>query len=338
MKNALQGIHWGRGLAALAVVLFHTEITLAKPKYFGADTWALFNYFYCGVHFFFVLSGYIMLRSHAADIGQPARARAFIWKRFKRIVPPLWAVLLPLACLMWWVPALAGGEPLSAALVAQAFFLTPTAADPLLAVEWTLRHEVLFYAAFVALIVNRGLGIAVFMAWVGLILATLAGAEWLNPVFSSPLNLLFLLGMGVCVWGDRLHAAQPRGPWLGALALMALLAGFACTVGLDVRVHDGLGALTLGIPSALLIHWAARSTARLPAVAERVLNTLGDASYAVYLVHFPIISVLCKLVMKAHLPQVPAFAAVALGSVAAGVAFHRWVERPLLAGLSRFGA
>ena len=97
----------GRGLAALSVLLFHVNIVLKLPKYLNNDIFPFFNFGYCGINYFFVLSGFVIFLAHEKDIGQAARVPMFLWKRFRRVYPVLWMVLLLFMltiCLLYLLP------------------------------------------------------------------------------------------------------------------------------------------------------------------------------------------------------------------------------------------
>jgi peptidoglycan/LPS O-acetylase OafA/YrhL len=51
----LDSLQNGRAFAALSVLLFHTDITSALPKYAGHEIASIFNRGYSGVDYFFVL-------------------------------------------------------------------------------------------------------------------------------------------------------------------------------------------------------------------------------------------------------------------------------------------
>jgi peptidoglycan/LPS O-acetylase OafA/YrhL len=69
------------------------------------------------------------------------------------------------------------------------------------------------------------------------------------------------------------------------------------------------------------------------------LALLGDASYSLYLVHFPLISALCKLVVALGLTGVlgatVAFPVILASCLLVAIALHLYVEKPLLAWLSQ---
>ncbi|MDP3379683.1 MAG: acyltransferase family protein, partial [Brevundimonas sp.] len=155
-RRQLKTLQVGRGLAALAVLLYHASITLALPKYLDdpVATWALAGS--SGVHFFFVLSGVIITLAHLGQINHPQKASAFLWRRFRRIYPPLWVACGLSIIGMMFVGA---GIPDAGSLFS-AFALTPVEHERVLAVAWTLRHEVVFYILFMTLILSVRLGVA----------------------------------------------------------------------------------------------------------------------------------------------------------------------------------
>lgn len=67
------------------------------------------------------------------------------------------------------------------------------------------------------------------------------------------------------------------------------------------------------------------------------MQLLGDSSYALYLIHYPLISVICKLSIFIHLNElrvvgalIAYFSAFFLCVICA-VAFHIYIERPVAA-------
>jgi len=70
----------------------------------------------------------------------------------------------------------------------------------------------------------------------------------------------------------------------------------------------------------------------------KALMTVGAATYSIYLVHSPVISILAFVNHRfaaGYLPGPILFAIVAAISVAVGVAFHLYVEKRVLAWLRR---
>src|ERR1700676_3598996 len=69
-------------------------------------------------------------------------------------------------------------------------------------------------------------------------------------------------------------------------------------------------------------------------LAPRWLRAQGDASYALYLWHVPVIGALGLALNHVHVHGTPARIAIVFGGYALAIAFsfvaYRWIERPLL--------
>jgi peptidoglycan/LPS O-acetylase OafA/YrhL len=70
----LKSLQACRAAAAILVVLYHTSHGIFRlPRYFEHKPFGpVFDFGFAGVDFFFVLSGFIMMHVHAADIGRPS--------------------------------------------------------------------------------------------------------------------------------------------------------------------------------------------------------------------------------------------------------------------------
>jgi exopolysaccharide production protein ExoZ len=105
-KSVLRGIEMLRGLAAVLIVMHHADHLLWQDRYGGIRPFhGLFGEFHVGVDFFFVLSGFIIAWVHWGDIGRRSRLRHYAARRFTRIYPAYWALLIPLAILYHLFPA-----------------------------------------------------------------------------------------------------------------------------------------------------------------------------------------------------------------------------------------
>lgn len=331
-RSSIDSLQAGRAFAALAVLLFHVELTLALPQYLDRDTFPVFRSGYSGVHFFFVLSGFVILMAHGRDIGRPGRVLTYAWKRVRRIYPPLWAALLISIPAMLMLPLLNNGVGFNALDVLSAVALTPATHDPVLSVIWTLRHEALFYAVFGLILLRPKVGLAVAAAWM-ILSATLPwfGIDgWLRFFFTSQ-HLLFAFGAAAFLLFQR-----GRVPWPGVMMGAGLLL-FAVTWAiplLKLPLNGIIGNWSFGLGATLAVLGAAslERTRGLP--VPRWLSLLGEASYAIYLAHAPVVyaATAGALALAPQLRQAPIvlFVLVTAVSLAAGVAFHIWIERPLL--------
>jgi exopolysaccharide production protein ExoZ len=323
----IETVEMGRGIAACAVVLYHVNGVAA---YGGLSHWAWFTPFAAGVDFFFVLSGFIIFHVHRRDFGRPEMLRAFLIKRFVRIYPLLWIVVIG------WVAMKAfAGETPPVSTVINSLTLYPSDLPPEPVVVWSLRHEVLFYAAFAALIIDRRLGLAVFGVWAfaGATMMAIATATSPNgpiTIILSGFLLQFLIGAGVSAIASRKLVGSWRPFWLGLAAVIVANAGIYA-LGLDrnstleYEPWHNLVVLVRGLAFGLCLYGmlCIEQHVRVP----RWGLLLGAASYAIYLVHLPVLTV----VKFAALPLGDGWAHVVLfiSAVVTGVVLHWMVDRPV---------
>lgn len=330
--DSLQGV---RAAAAMMVVLFHVKTyTLPVVAGVAAPVWAGWSMGYAGVEIFFVLSGFIMVHVHGREFSLPGRAQAFLRRRIIRIYPFLWVVLIATAFLRL---AANGTVPTPWAVVA-AFSLWPDFSAPIIEVAWSLSFEMLFYLMFALGLLRLRLGLAAGIVWFGgSALTVISGHQGPGSAFLfSPYNLLFLFGMAAALTYRRL------GPRAGA----ALAGGAALFLAVGLAEAYGLADWAFGWRTVLYGAGATGIIAGLAALdaagriaTPRWLSFLGDASYAVYLLHIAAMTVTAKVLVAAGLAgALPAWALAALlaaAAAAAGAVAHVAVERPLLAALRR---
>lgn len=333
-RRKLDTLQAGRGFAALAVLLFHVETTLQMAKYFGHETFVVFRGGYIGIDFFFVLSGFVIMLAHENDLGRPERVLSFLWRRFKRIYPLLWVTLLLTSLMVVFVLKTIP----SVWDIIAGFLILPATTDPLLTVEWTLRREIIFYALFAFMILWRGPGLAVLGSWflLSLVLPYL-GVTGLSAVFFDTHHLLFGLGMGIC-WLYRRGLIRYPAVLTGAGSLLYF--GMWGILAFNYQLHgDPTCRLLAGTGAAVAIAGLVGLESQTGLRVPRPLILLGEASYAIYLIHLPIISALGRVAARFR-DQVPAAVlvlGVAILALAIGVAYHIWVERPLMRFVNRLG-
>ncbi|MGO4127909.1 acyltransferase family protein [Inquilinus sp. YAF38] len=322
-----------RGIAALLVVLYHlnTEI-FHRPKYFpGRPFGSVFDFGHSGVEFFFVLSGFIIVFAHGRDIGRVDQLPRYLWRRFQRIYPIYWVVLVGVASIYFTVPSFGKGYETDPVTILSSFTLVYADGNTVVGVAWTLYHEILFYAAFAALIWNRTAGFLLFGAWgVGIVVfhAVSPDAPSFIGFLASPMNLLFPLGMLSAV----VYRSDVKLP-AGTVALVGALVFLACGAAELAYGRSKAGPLVYGLGSALLIVGLGRLEATARIRIPRLLVYLGAASYSIYLTHFPLLSLFAKIAVAAGLRSVPdwlSFFLIGSVAVAVGCAFHAVIERPLL--------
>lgn len=327
-RRVFEGVQALRALAALAIVLLH--VFNEAGAYVGHQGvspygWTSLIPFGAGVDLFFVISGFVMAWTCWNEWGQPGAVARFARKRLLRIVPLYWLLTLATVAI-----ALSHPDRVSEGLrdgwsyvVASLAFLPWTRADgsiqPLLRVGWTLNYEMEFYVLLgLSVLVRRTVALPCLLAVLvslTLLHETPTAASTALDYWTNPVILEFGLGLLVGI-AARLRW---RGGWV------AWLAALAAVVLASIAPPNTSHTLDVGIPAALIV-FAALSIERLPAW----LVLLGDASYALYLVHpFPMRAVDLAF-QRLGLP-IPFYivAATAL-SIATAICLHLWVERPIL--------
>lgn len=322
------GIQAMRGIAALSVVCGHA---LAARQNMGIPWPAVVNaagLTQSGVDVFFVISGFIIANT-GASIGK-AKGRMgaveFSFKRFARIFPAYWLVLIAAIISSYWIDIFPGqvirlGYENVFALSRANFFVPPA---------WSIAFELYFYAfvAAVVLVAPKYVMELLAAAVCLLLLADIADVSF-SPIYSDPLTLEFGLGVGIaCLVRLGIHPSWPRST--GVLALLLFVTGAYLVAG--GLVFPGFQrVLTYGFGSALLIYTVVASELN-GATFPRWLQYLGAASYSLYISHHLLLTWLAKYDAP-WLPgpvQILIWIALAVGLAAV---LYGLFERPLLVRL-----
>ena len=362
--HRLDGVQILRAVAAVMVVLLHAELLLAlqaearglaMPRFAALPLGA-------GVDLFFVISGFIIVYASEPLFGAPGGAARFLKRRLLRIVPLYWfALTLRLVVLLAAAAAGQAAAPSLADVATSYLFIPfdtrgfgPDYPFPILDLGWTLNYEMLFYLVFagamalaararpMAAMTNatareRAALAAVAVLAIGVLLAWLRPPSldplrfWLRPIvleFAAGIGLALLFRRGVRLGGAGGLLAGGLG-----IAVWATL-GLSDLVASDAPGNYGWArTLIWGGGAVLVVAGVVLGDLRFDRAAFRPLARIGDASYALYLLH-PFVF----LAAKAVLPRLPLSAGLlwpltlllVAVSIAATEAFHRSVERPVL--------
>ena len=282
---------------------------------------------------FFVISGFVMAWTSWDAFGHARSVAPFVWRRLLRIVPLYWLLSLATVAAALVAPAtVSDGLRDGWSYVAASFCFLPWRrmdgfVQPVLRLGWTLEYEMLFYAIVAcALLLPRRAGLAAILLAIGAL--TVAGqtvafaaaplAFWTDPIVAE-----FALGV--------LAAIAARRGWRTGWGAL-----FACLVAIAIAslTNGAPRALVRGVPAALLL-FSALSWRGIPGW----LVLLGDASYALYLVHpFPMRAIRVAFT-RLHATNAPLyfFATTAVCLIFA-VSLHLVIERPILHGGRRLVA
>jgi exopolysaccharide production protein ExoZ len=319
------GVQYLRGIAVLAVAFDHGSFLVGHPF-----RWLEFGRH--GVDLFFLISGFIIAAVSLAgpDLAPAIGVRAFLVRRFIRIVPLMWVAVA--AFVLFSVAGIRGWPPVS--------FLTGVVLWPsgqlAPAHLWTLRQEAVFYALFAASMLTGKRWRFLLLLWlfappvIGLFYHGLWRGVW--AVLLSPVRWEFIAGLAAAVlWFRYTRERRIRLP-IDPLFVLAVLSGIALWGIIPVfHIRPGLTMALLCLPILLLAIHAECP----PGPARAFGELLGNASYSIYLFHILGISAALRI-WAALAPGAPIWMVVlsgALVGIALGVVLHLLVERPLVAWL-----
>ena len=319
-KQKLLALEIGRGIAALMVVINHCD---QATSYFSTNaaprlaTWGQY-----GVDFFFVLSGFIIVYTHQADPKGLAAARRYLWKRVLRIYLPYW----PLAFVYMLLLLRYQAGPMSERpwSVWATLTLLPMEKGSTLTVAWTLSYEIMFYALFLLNYISTRAFLAAAGVWIVFLLFVVAGVApqtqglSLVPVLTNPIVLEFFCGVAAAYAVRRVPDSWRLGLFAAGVALLAL----AIVTWTGQRV-------VLAPPLALIVLAGAKTRIDGRSRFMRAAILVGAASYAIYLAHSPVVSIVARVLEPLHMRWAVFAICFVLGS-AAGVVYHVWFERPLM--------
>jgi peptidoglycan/LPS O-acetylase OafA/YrhL len=321
-RDQVLGLDGLRGLAALYVLLFHCWLLTMPgfPENTGPAWLGWLMYGRLAVVFFLVLSGFSLAISPARNGWQLGGASRFLRRRAWRILPPYWAALALSLVVAWFVvPASHFGPPTGTSIlvygfVVQDMFTAPTPNGAF----WSIGVEAELYLVFpLLLLVRRRLGAVVLVAGVTLLVVArgllapnaspVEGVNWLTPNL-APVFVAGLVGAGIMVAPEKVR----RLPWHWFAALAALPVLALVVIKGPVWTVDHYFWVDLVAAPAMTMIIAAVATGR-PASLMRLLATrpmrgLGDFSYSLYLVHLPIVMIVCRKIAPRFVsPGLPAF-------------------------------
>ncbi|MHB1556972.1 MAG: acyltransferase family protein [Isosphaeraceae bacterium] len=322
-----------RGLAALAIVLFHLPAGSSSPL--GSS-----------IYLFFVLSGYLIT---SILLRQPTNGGflvAFYARRGLRIWPIYYLALCGVILLNVWAP-----NPASLASLARYLTFTQftgyywsasvTDAIPALGHTWSLAVEEQFYLLWPAVLALAGrrrlAGAAMLIIAVAVATRALGYSRWILATNCDGLALGGLLAAMLhdrspsearSLYGTRLTAA---GLLAGTAWAVAHLPGPWGTVLAPTRILC-VNIVFVAVVGLVVIH---AGDPRLALLRDRRLVYLGTISYGLYLYHYILYHWLEDWVAAPVTSEAVRDALKVVASVLAAALSERWIERPI-GSLKRF--
>ncbi|MBB5609020.1 MULTISPECIES: acyltransferase [unclassified Janthinobacterium] len=291
------------------------------------------------VQVFLVISGFLVAKSLSPaglpGLTSPLRA---IGRRYAKLAPPFMAATL----------LAAAASILAANWMTHDSISAPATLDQLgahaLLLHGVLGYESLSAGAWYVAIDFQLYALTALLLWLGGHVAGKRSAPWLMPLVVTLGITVSLLhfnldaswdnwapyffgsyGLGMLAWWAS-DVRRKAGATTALLIMLAVPTVLALAINFRSRI-----ALALVVACALFLFGRSRTPAQ--GQGWSVVNRLGQISYSVFLIHFPV----CLLVNAAfiHLaPLEPSWQALGMltawgASLVCGAAFHRWVEVPL---------
>jgi peptidoglycan/LPS O-acetylase OafA/YrhL len=330
MRQDIQGL---RAIAVLAVVIFHIVPFGLTGGYLGVDM-------------FFVISGYVISLKIRNEIQhQRFSLLQFYHDRMKRLLPVLLLMLLVTTLLAMVILLPIELRQFSLNLIASIFFMSnfvlmtqdgyfdqSSENNPLLHL-WSLaveEHYYLFFPLFFVWLLrkptNRQAGLLV-MLTLGLFAA---GVWWVGydrdvAFYLSPLRFYqFLAGV---ISACYLPAWSAFVRIRAALAIGSFSILIACFWYYNKATPSpGWPSLVPTLATMILLHCAYSSAMLNLLLGHRLMTTVGNASYSIYLWHWPLI-VYYKLAVTM---QINLFRMLLLLTVSIVVGYFSWrfIEQP----------
>ena len=326
-----------RGVACLLVLGYHLAEWehLVRP---GFDWIAAFRWFgFAGVDLFFVLSGFVITWVHGRQFGDHSAVGRYATRRFVRVVPLYWVVLILTAVsqkVFLQIPFAHPGTEWK-----WAAWLTLIPAGPVntyVPVAWTLTYELIFYTVFgLALLLPRPGGVILLVAMTAATVWPATGntGGWTAHLL-TPYILEFVSG---CLAAWSLRRFGPVRAWTFLWAGCLLGVGLATAAHhadpVWLASHSAIRVVVFGLPAALIVYGAAAVEQAGGRTAPGWLRAVGDASYSLYLTHWPLATLVlywCRNLPTGPVSHAVWIAVLLVSTLTTGFATHWLLERPTL--------
>lgn len=330
----LNDIQWLRAIAALEVVVWHSDLVSKHLSSFSLTGLAWYRPFGgIGVELFFIVSGYVMcLRAPSYTSGID-----FLYARIARLFPMYWiftslVIVAYLVRPQWRL----NHFDLNVHTVLLSYLTLPQRPYPILGVGWTLEHEMIFYTTLALLLTVATTLVRPPSRSVALLLAAAGTAGFAlgtGPIarvwdfhLLSPYMLLFGFGWAMC-------RAATLGERRAVLKTLAAAMAIWIVAFLLAEPSDYYLLYRMACAAAVfMLARAVRSTLQIDHPINNTVSIIADASYSLYLSHWLILSGLGKAFGALHVPallDLPLRLAAIILCIVVAVGCFRYLEGPI---------
>lgn len=308
-----------RGAAALMVVWYHVFEGFAFAEGSAID---VFNHGHLGVDFFFILSGFVISYAYDSRWQAGSKNRLTMGSFFKRRLIRLHPMLIMGAIIGFITFLIQGGvkwdgtaTPLSWTIVALVLAMLFIPAYPgagydvrgngemfsLNGPSWSLFFEYIgniVYALFIRRLGNKALALLTTLlgvAWVWFVATDVSGYDMIGigwtldeaNFFGGFLRMMFPFTLGMLMARNFKPYKIPGIFWISIVVLFSLFSvpAFAKSGSISINGIYELACIMIVFPA---IVWLAASGSTTDVVSTKVCKFLGDISYPLYIVHYPV--------------------------------------------------
>jgi len=284
-----------RAIAANGVLISHLFIVEQKYSHGSAVLSANAHLGVFGVDLFFVISGFIM-----ATIAGNASWRKFLSDRAMRILPPYWFYTSLVLIVYFYAPAYVNSSFEHPPSLWRSYLLIPDRVGPLLAVGWTLMHEMYFYLCFAFIIFwsrlfrpNVTFWLALWAAAVVCLNIVAQLYEIRDPVvmvIMHPLTFEFIFGAVVAIVIRRAGAPFASYALVTGVTVLIITLSLSGNVLSSIDARNWARVFLVGAPCALIVYGVVGIEVKSGVTVPHWLVALGNASYSTYLSHVLVLS------------------------------------------------
>ena len=323
-----------RGAAALMVVWYHVFEGFAFAQGTGIET---FNHGHIGVDFFFMLSGFVISYAYDDRWQTPGEKRLTLTDFFKRRLIRLHPMIIIGAIIGLITFMIQGGvkwdgteTPIQWVMVALLMGMLLLPAYPgagydvrgngemysLNGPSWSLFFEYLgniMYALFIRRLSNKSLACLVAatgVLWAWFAIGNVSGYDMLGigwtldgaNFFGGLLRMTFPFTLGMLLARNFKPVHVPGIFWLSIAVMFGLFSVpyipadlCPCLQGISLNSAYELACIVLVFP---VIVWLAASGSMTTNLSSKVCKFLGDISYPLYIVHYPVMYLFYSWLIK----------------------------------------
>lgn len=291
-----------RFFAAAVVVLSHLTVLRVSEDALTSDLYkSIFHEGFIGVTFFFILSGFILSHTYAERLHRGMSYRNFMVRRVARIYPL--HLLTFFAALPIAVASLLTGQRNSSSFIqelvanlslVQAFAPAPNIHFSFNAPSWSISCEMFFYFLFPMLVFSKSrwlIGVVVGI-YVGQQIVGISSNEdtvhFLVYIFPPSRIADFITGILLYRVFTSIDAPSAKLATVLQLASLAIL-GVTFILKSFIPEYARYDAYYVPAMSLIILSFAWQQGIPSQRLSTRMLVTLGNASYSLYLVHQVII-------------------------------------------------